>query len=205
MTKLVILSCKIYSKVQRLWTAPFLHTSFPWSRCAAGLFLRWCVRQGRRRASDRAATEPEPGSWGLTARCRCLFWGGSWNASLLTCQTLKINNKSHLLCTNLVSVTHNTYCLNFWRMLWSGVPSTLWILETWSNSLVPGKRGFKLKQMGMTSTNKAIYTAFVYKLPTATPHEPCLMKPQMIPFPSKHYLMISKKTQPVLHMSILKL
>lgn len=38
-----------------------------------------------------------------------------------------------------------THCLNFWRTLWSGVPSTSWILDTWSSSLAPGKRGFKLK------------------------------------------------------------
>lgn len=33
-------------------------------------------------------------------------------------------------------------------MLWSGVPNTSWILETWSNSLVPGNNGFKLKHKG---------------------------------------------------------
>lgn len=38
-----------------------------------------------------------------------------------------------------------THCLNFWRTLWSGVPSTSWILDTWSSSLAPGKRGFKLQ------------------------------------------------------------
>lgn len=44
-----------------------------------------------------------------------------------------------------------TYCLNFWRTLWSGVPNTSWILATWSNSLVPGKRGFKLQHTGKYS------------------------------------------------------
>ena len=39
----------------------------------------------------------------------------------------------------------NTHCLNFCRTPWSGVPNTLWILETWSNSLIPGKSGFRLK------------------------------------------------------------
>lgn len=58
----------------------------------------------------------------------------------------------------------NTYCLNFWRMLWSGVPNTSWILETWSNSLVPGKRGFKLKHKGEQQSycgSTAVHRAFV--------------------------------------------
>lgn len=38
-----------------------------------------------------------------------------------------------------------THCLNFCSRLWSGVPNTLWILATWSNSLAPGKRGCRLE------------------------------------------------------------
>lgn len=59
----------------------------------------------------------------------------------------------HILCAaarNKMtdSFRRRTYCLNFWRRLWSGVPNTSWILATWSNSFDPGKRGFKLKHTG---------------------------------------------------------
>lgn len=39
-----------------------------------------------------------------------------------------------------------TYCLNLVRVLAAGVPMTSWILEIWSSSLAPGKRGCRLEE-----------------------------------------------------------
>lgn len=141
--------------------------------CAAGLFLQWYVHLGRRRASDRAVTKLGRGSSELTVRYRCLSSEENWNALLEICQILRHHEKvrySHFMCfhnrmtsVNVILYLRETYCLNFWSTLWSGVPSTSWILATWSNSLVPGNRGFKLQH-----TNTPTYTVIFHNHTVAT-------------------------------------